>query len=235
MNQWQSAEEQSSHFMMAAPISAGARYYGALTLPLYDLAVLKLVVQGAWGCPLEKEHALYDRCVGKRHLDVGVASGYFLDHAVWPIPRPEIVLMDLNPNSTRFAAHRLRRYAVSEVVGDALLPFPVEGRFDSIGLFHLLHCIPGSHHEKADVLRNSAAVLNPGGVVFGACVTPVDTPLNPFAKAVLKVSHSLGALNNQRDRHSDLVEVLHQTFADVKVEKVGCMSLWEARSPLPKE
>lgn len=216
---------------MTQPISAGARYYGALTLPLYDLAVLKTVVQYAWCCPLQVERALYDRCVGARHLDVGVASGYFLDKATWPVERPEITLMDLNPNSTRYAAHRLRRFDVSEVVGDALEPFPVEGRFDSIGLFHLLHCIPGSLSEKSKVLHNSAAVLKPGGVVFGANVTPVDCRPNLFAKAVLGFSHRLGALNNQKDSHADMEAVLHAAFDDVRVERVGCMSLWEARSP----
>lgn len=216
---------------MDRSISAGARYYGALTLPLYDLAVLRTVVQYAWRCPLSTEQALYNRCVGARHLDVGVASGYFLDHAKWPVEKPEIVLMDLNPNSTRYAAHRLRRYSVSEVVGDALQPFPVEGQFDSIGLFHLLHCIPGSFEEKASVLRHSAAALKPGGVIFGANVTPVDCTPNPFAKLVLGFSHRLGALNNQRDSHADLESVLHQHFSDVQIERVGCMSLWEVRQP----
>lgn len=216
---------------MTTQISSGARYYGAVTLPLYDLAVLRTVVQYAWRCPLAVEQALYDRCVGARHLDVGVASGYFLDRAVWPVAVPEITLMDLNPNSTRYAAHRLRRYDVSEVVGDALDPFPVDGPFNSVGLFHLLHCIPGSLEEKATVLRNAARVLRPDGVVFGANVTPVDCQPNLFAKAVLGFSHRLGALNNQRDSHADMEKVLGDVFTDIRIERVGCMSLWEARGP----
>ena len=216
---------------MDRSISAGARYYGALTLPLYDLAVLRTVVQYAWKCPLSTEQALYDRCIGARHLDVGVASGYFLDRAKWPVERPELVLMDLNPNSTRYAAHRLRRYSVSEVVGDALEPFPVEGGFDSVGLFHLLHCIPGNFEEKALIFQHSAAVLNPGGVVFGANVTPVDCAPNMFAKAVLGLSQFFGALNNQRDSHADLKIQLDRYFEDVRIERVGCMSLWAARQP----
>jgi len=216
---------------MTEPISAGARYYGALTLPLYDLAVLRTVVQYAWRCPLALERALYDRCVGARHLDVGVASGDFLDHAQWPVPQPEVALMDLNPNSTRYAAHRLRRFKITEAVGDALEPFPVDGSFDSIGLFHLLHCIPGDLPAKAQVLRNAAQVLTPNGVVFGANVTPVDCKPNIFAKMVLGFSHRLGALNNQHDSHADMEAILRETFAHVRIERVGCMSLWEARAP----
>lgn len=216
---------------MTDSISAGARYYGAITLPLYDLAVLRTVVQFAWQCPLQTERALYDRCVGARHLDVGVASGYFLDHARWPVAEPEITLMDLNPNSTRYAAHRLRRYKISEIVGDALEPFPVAGEFDSIGLFHLLHCIPGDLPAKAKVLKHASKVLKPDGVVFGANVTPVDCKPNIFAKMVLGFSHRLGALNNQRDSHADMETILHQNFTDVRIERVGCISLWEARAP----
>lgn len=216
---------------MTETISAGARYYGAVTLPLYDFAVLRAVVQYAWRCPLAVEQALYDRCVGARHLDVGVASGYFLDRASWPVPDPDITLMDLNPNSTRYAAHRLRRYSVEEVVGDALEPFPVTGHFDSVGLFHLLHCIPGSLRDKAQVLSNAAQVLAPGGVVFGANVTPVDCRPNLFAKGVLGCSHALGALNNQQDSHEDMQAILRQTFDDVWTERIGCMSLWTACTP----
>lgn len=216
---------------MTKSIDSGARYYGALTLPLYDLAVLRTVVPFAWRCALSKERALYDACVGTRHLDVGVASGYFLDHANWPVDVPHVTLMDLNPKSTQYAAHRLRRFEITEVVGDALQSFPVSGPFDSIGLFHLLHCIPGSIAEKAQVLDNAASVLAPGGVVFGANVTPVDGPKNLFAQAVLSFSHRLGALNNSRDSHADMVDALTQRFDDVQTERVGCMTLWQARTP----
>lgn len=211
-------------------MKAGARYYTALTLPLYDLAVLRTVVPFAWGCPLSEERALYDRCVGARHLDIGVASGYFLDHAAWP-EAPDITLMDLNPNSTRYAAYRLRRFKVTEVAGDALMPFPVAGEFESIGLFHLIHCIPGSIPGKAGVFDHAARVLAPGGVVFGASVTPTDRPKNLFAKAVLGFSQRVGALNNASDSHADLKEVLNTRFAETRIWARGCMTLWEARSP----
>lgn len=216
---------------MAATISAGARYYGAITLPLYDWAVLKTVVQYAWCCPLSLEQDLYNRSVGAKHLDVGVASGYFMHHAKWPVEKPEITLMDLNPNSTKYAANRLGRYTVSEVVGDALQPFPTKDKFDSVGMFHLLHCIPGDLKEKSAVLKNAGQVLAPDGVVFGANVTPVDCQPNLFAKSVLMFSHSLGALNNQRDSHADMEAVLDENFEDYNLQRVGCMSLWEARKP----
>lgn len=214
-----------------SPMNAGARYYKALTLPLYDLAVLRTVVPFAWGCALAEERALYDRCVGRRHLDVGVATGYFLKHAAWPVARPDITLLDLNPNSILYAARRLRRFTVTEATGDALDPFPVAGPFDSIALFHLIHCIPGSSAEKARVLDNAAAVLAPGGTVFGASVTPAGLRTSLFASAVLGFANRLGALNNAKDNHCELKHAIDSRFRDTRVWLRGCMTLWEARNP----
>ena len=248
-------------------MNAGARYYGALTLPLYDWAVLHTVVPYAWQCPLAKEQAMYnDNVVGsRRHLDIGVASGYFLQHTTtWGLPQKEaeenhcqppsveITLMDLNPNSTKYAAHRLRQMKlfskVHEVVGDALEPFPLlhqEGEkpqrmwFDSIAMFHLLHCIPGNLREKAVALEHAARVLHPEtGVLFGANVTPADyrptgasVVQDAFAKAVLAFSHRMGALNNQHDSHADMEAILQNGFEEYHLERVGYMTLWKASKP----
>lgn len=216
---------------MTSYLSRGARYYGAMTLPLYDMAVLRVVVPLAWGCPLSEERALYERCVGARHLDIGVASGYFLDKAAWPVPQPQIALMDLNPKSVRYAAHRLRRFDPEQAIGDARQPFPFGEPFDSIGLFHLIHCIPGGMAEKAAVFDHAARALAPGGVVFGASVTPADRPRNLFARGVLTFSNRLGALNNRDDSHAALKAALEARFADTRVWARGAMTLWEARSP----
>lgn len=212
-------------------IHPGARYYGAITLPLYDAAVLGVAVPFGWGVSLRDELAMYDRCVGPRHLDVGVASGYFLDRTLWPVERPEITLMDLNPNATQYAARRLRRYTVREVVGDALEPFPVDGKFDSIGLCHLLHCMPGEIADKEQVFDHAINRLTPDGVVFGASVTPFGMKPNPLAKLILWGSNRKGALNNLRDSHDALRRAIEKRFRTVKINLTGLMTTWEARDP----
>ena len=221
----------TSDFKGPQEIHSGARYYGALTLPLYDAAVLRIAVPFGWGISLGEELAMYDRCAGQRHLDVGVASGYFLDRTIWPVDRPQITLMDLNPNATSYAARRLRRYDVREVVGDALEPFPVDGRFDSIGLFHLLHCMPGEIADKEQVFDHAIDRLAPGGVVFGASVTPLGLNPNPLARLILWGSNRKGALNNLRDSHEALKSALERRFRDARVKLTGLMTTWEARDP----
>ncbi len=210
---------------------AGARYYGALTLPLYDAAVLNVAVPHAWGVPLSVERGMYDRLVGARHLDIGVATGYFLRKALEDRDEAEITLMDLNENATRYAAEKLQRFDVTEVVGDALEPFPVSGWFDSIAMFHLLHCMPGTVAEKAVAFDHAIAVLAEGGVCFGASVTPAGRTLNLFGRAVLAASNRTGALNNADDDHDALRAEIESRFRDTRIELRGVMTLWEARDP----
>ncbi len=216
---------------MSGEIHAGARYYGALTLPLYDAAVLNIAVPFAWGVPLEVGRGMYRRLVGARHLDIGVATGYFLRKAMAERDAGAITLMDLNENATRYAADRLKRFDVTQAVGDALEPFPVEGPFDSIGMFHLLHCMPGTVAEKAVALDHAIAVLAEGGVCFGASVTPAGRRLNPFGRLVLNASNRTGALNNAADDHDALRAEIERRFRDTKIELHGVMTLWEAREP----
>ena len=216
---------------MSAKIHPGARYYGALTLPLYDAAVLNIAVPYAWGVPLSVEREMYRRLTRARHLDIGVATGYFLRKALAGRDEAQITLMDLNPNATRYAAEKLKRFDVTEAVGDALEPFPVAGQFDSIAMCHLLHCMPGTVAEKAVAFDHARAVLAEGGVCFGASVTPAGRSLNPFGRLVLSGSNRTGALNNADDDHDALRAEIEARFRDTKIELRGVMTLWEARNP----
>ena len=210
---------------------AGARYYGALTLPLYDAAVLNIAVPYGWGVPLKTGREMYRRLVGARHLDIGVATGYFLRKALEERDEAEITLMDLNENATRYAADKLRRFDVTQAVGDALEPFPVDGPFDSIAMFHLLHCMPGTVAEKAVAFDHAIEVLAPGGVCFGASVTPAGRKLGPLGRMILTASNKTGALNNAADDHDALRAEIESRFHDTKIELQGVMTLWEARNP----
>lgn len=210
---------------------AGARYYGALTLPLYDAAVLNIAVPYGWGVPLKTGREMYRRLVGARHLDIGVATGYFLRKALEERDEAEITLMDLNENATRYAADKLRRFDVTQAVGDALEPFPVDGPFDSIAMFHLLHCMPGTVAEKTVAFDHAIEVLAPGGVCFGASVTPAGRKLGPLGRMILTASNKTGALNNAADDHDALRAEIESRFHDTKIELQGVMTLWEARNP----
>ena len=116
--------------------------------------------------------ARYDSHVGARHLDVGVGTGWFLDHCRWPVESPKITLLDLNQNSLSAASDRIRRYAPATVQANVLDRVDLgDALFDSIGANFLFHCLPGELEGKAaTVASNLRPYLASGGVFFGSTI-----------------------------------------------------------------
>jgi SAM-dependent methyltransferase len=213
---------------------AGQAVYSRWTLRLYDLYVLGLSCRLAWRCPASALLAQYDAHVGARHLDVGVGSGYFLDRCRFPVPRPEIVLLDLNDASLAFAARRIARLAPRTCRADVLAPLPIiEGfeRFDSVGLGFLLHCLPGDMDYKARALAHLAAVLKPEGVLFGSTVLAADVRHNRLGAALVDIYNRKGIFSNRGDSLAGLRAALDASFTDVSVTMRGAVALFSARRP----
>lgn len=214
-----------------ASVEAGQAVYSPFVLSVYDAFVLGFSNHVLWRCPTAELKALYDRNVGARHLDIGVGTGYFLDRARWPVPTPAITLLDLNPNSLAAAASRIGRYAPRTVVADALAPLPDLGRFDSVGLCYLLHCLPGAIPAKAAVFDHVRPLLAPGAHVFGATIVQGDAPRGWAAQRLMELYNSKGIFSNRDDRAEDLEAALRSRFADVRVGLEGAVALFEARVP----
>jgi hypothetical protein len=96
-------------------IEAGQAVYSPMVLRTYDSIVLGLSNRFLWRCPTAELLRLYDRNVSERHLDVGVGTGYFLDKSRWPVAKPAITLLDLNPNCLTMASRRIRRFTPQTV------------------------------------------------------------------------------------------------------------------------
>ena len=210
---------------------AGQAVYSRWTLRLYDLYVLGLSCRLAWRCPAGTLLAHYDAHVSAHHLDVGVGSGYFLDRCKFPVPRPELVLLDLNEASLGFAAHRIGRLAPRTCRADVLEPLPLAERFDSIGLGFLLHCLPGDMPYKARALANLAAVLNPQGVLFGSTSLAADVRHNRLGAALVDLYNRKGIFSNRGDSAAGLGAALEESFADVSITVRGAVALFSARRP----
>ena len=108
----------------ADPAHAGQAIYNPLTLSLYDLVVLGVSNRFIWRCPTREILRLYDERITSNHLDVGVGTGWYLDHCSFPDPDPRLGLMDLNRSSLGKAAARLRRYRPEIRQADILKPLP---------------------------------------------------------------------------------------------------------------
>lgn len=70
-----------------SPGTAGAKPYSPLALFIYDFFVLKFMAHFVWRCstsavtlPFFRKHIARGR--GKKHLDIGVGTGWFLQNAM---------------------------------------------------------------------------------------------------------------------------------------------------------
>ena len=209
----------------------GAAIYGPVVLAAYDAFVLGFSNRCVWRCPTPRLLAHYDAHVSANHLDVGVGTGYFLDRCRFPAPDPALALLDLHPAALRWAGRRLRRYRPRAHLGDVLRPLELGGaRFDSIGLNYVLHCLPGDLATKAAAFDHLAAVLNPGGVLFGATILGRGVPRNRLARALMTAYNRRGVFANVGDDAAGLERELGRRFRDLRVEVVGCVALFAARS-----
>ena len=211
-------------------VEAGQAVYSPLVLRTYDWIVLGFSNRLLWRCPTTALRRLYDRNVSDRHLDVGVGTGYFLDKAKWPVAKPAITLLDLNPNCLATASSRIRRFSPQTVLANILAPLPALEHFRSAGLCYLLHCLPGAIPEKAVVFDHLAPLLAPGARVFGATIVQGSAPRSRAAQALMNLYNKKGIFSNAADTVEDLDAALRKQFRDVEIRILGTVALFEARA-----
>src|SRR4051794_17593958 len=93
-----------SHPAIDPESAKGIAVYTNSVLWMYNLFVIGFSSSFAWKCPSRFIQELYDQHVSNKHLDVGVGTGYFLDHCRFPTTTPAVSLLDLNPNCLQITA-----------------------------------------------------------------------------------------------------------------------------------
>ena len=210
-------------------VAAGHAFYTRRSLAVYDLAILGWFSRLAWRCPAHRIVANYDRHVSANHLDVGVGTGYFLDHCRFPNPpdRPRLALMDLNTSCLGVASERLARFDHETIEANVLEPITYDGpRFDSVGLNYLLHCLPGDIGSKAVVFDHLIALANPGASVFGATLLHDGVHRNWFARRVMARNNARGIFSNSNDDLDGLRSALTERLSNVSLATVGCVGVF---------
>ncbi|MFZ5563626.1 MAG: class I SAM-dependent methyltransferase [Thermodesulfobacteriota bacterium] len=211
----------------AKQAAAGAAIYSRLVLAVYDVEVLWFEIPFAFKCPLRELTRFFNENVSARHLDVGVGTGYFLDHCRFPADRPVIHLLDLNKNSLEKTARRIRRYNPVAHQWNALEPphldLPV---FDSISAMNFLHCLPVTLFDKEAVFKNLAPLLRKGGVFFGVTALGQGVSGGPLYRFFNALYNRLSVFSNLGDNMDDLETVLARNFSDYSIRRVGCMAFF---------
>ena len=214
----------------AEQVEAGHAFYTRRSLTMYDPAILGFFSRVAWKCPASRVLEHYDRHVTANHLDVGVGSGYFLDHCRFPDERPRLGLMDVNEACLEMTMCRVSRYRPEVYRANVLAPIAFEARpFDSLALNYLLHCLPGALDTKGAVFENLAPLVSPGGVVFGATLLHGGVHRNRLARHVMKRNNARGIFSNAGDDVDGLRLMLETHLVDAVIEIVGCVALFSGR------
>ncbi len=208
---------------------SSAYRYPPVALRLYDFVAYRVDAPLLWRCSVGDLQALYDVQVGARHLDVGVGTGYLLDRCRFPVPAPQITLMDLNAAPLAFAARRLRRYAPHCHRADMLRPWGLApGCFDSVALSNVLVCAAGAMPEKAVAFDHARECLAPGGRLFGATVLNGGVRQTRRSRLALRLLNRRGVFDNLGDHRDDLEAALASRFDRYEIRARGSAALFTA-------
>ncbi|MEV6975263.1 class I SAM-dependent methyltransferase [Kitasatospora sp. NPDC093806] len=225
-----STDHGHQHADLDQAVLDGQAPYHRRALNFYDLVVFRGSAPLFWRCSPRNFQQMYNTCLGAKHLEIGVGTGYLLEHSRFPVSNPQVTLADLNPSTLDFTAERLAHINTTKVVANALEPLPVPAEsHDSAALSFLLHCIPGSLREKGVAIKHAAAAVKPGGIVFGSTVLSSGVPVTGAGRWLMNNLNAKGVFHNDRDDLEDLRDQLKQNFDDFDLVTRGSVGLFRAR------
>ncbi|KAI0738334.1 S-adenosyl-L-methionine dependent methyltransferase [Daedaleopsis nitida] len=222
-------------------MEASASVYSSLALYFYDLVVLAVSNAFAWRCRTATvQLPFYQKHLGESaHLEIGVGTGYYPSASVPSLAKTKLVtLVDLNPATLLFSRRRLvnagYKGEIDTLVHNVFSPLPesMHGRYDSVALFYLFHCLPGSLPQKAtDVFASIIPALAPGGIVFGSTILGQGVSHNWLGTRLMGVYNKKGIFGNTADAEEGLRAALAESFDEFEVRVVGVVALFVARNP----
>jgi len=214
----------------------GASSYSGWRLAIYDFWVLGVVNTFAWKCPTSKYLIPFfrDNVSATTHLDIGVGTGYFLEHGGIPTTT-HVVLCDISISALKTATDRVPPpvQVGPPLVADILQPLPTDDKFASVSMFYLLHCLPGPVQRKVVIFDHIKHNMTPDGVLAGATVLgPRSGWVDSWFGALLRgfVVRD-GIMDNLDDNAESITAALQKNFEEVESEIVGTVLLFKAKYP----
>jgi SAM-dependent methyltransferase len=216
--------------LTAERVKRSQQFFNKLTLPFYDFVLYGLVSHHAWGMPVAKLDAHYQRYTRLNHLEVGVGTGYLLDRVEFPAKPTRLALMDLSEPCLERTARRVARHAPQAYVQNLLEPMRHQlAHFDSIALNYVMHCVPGSFKEKHVAFLNLSSLLGPHGVLFGTTVLGEGVRKNWLARPAMWLLNTIGLFNNRHDNARDLERFLRAHFQVLEFYVAGATAVFAVR------
>jgi ubiquinone/menaquinone biosynthesis C-methylase UbiE len=209
----------------------GASVYSPTILKVYDLCVNGLSHRFVWQCPTKTVLLpFYKEHLGLKHLDVGVGTGFFIARAGLTSSH-QVGLLDLNENCLRAAAAQVKQAKVQTFRRDIMQPSaePADTGYDSISMFHVLHCLPGTMDDKETAIANLKRYLSKTGVLYGVTILGAEANHNAIGRRLLKIYNDKGIMHNLGDTLDDLQRMLRRQFQNVQVRRHNKVALFVAR------
>ena len=208
----------------------GIKAYTPFFLHLYDFLVIGIFTRFFWKCEGQRYIEMYRRHAGRRHADIGVGTGYFVDHAALDARMQQLALIDLNENCLRHTAQRLQRYVPDCYVRNAFQPISIGHTVDSVCIGGLIHCAPGTMREKGRIFDAIAPLCAPGTTLFGYTLIGKGAPMSWYARMLMGFMNWLRVVDNRGDSLESLHAELSQRFSQVEVWLVGCNAFFTAKN-----
>ena len=209
-----------------------AKGYSQLMLELYDFLILRLSSTLVWRCSTSALVLLYSHHLSRRHLEVGVGTGYLLKRGAFPSHSVQLLMIDCNPRVLRHAQRRLVRHDPKAVVLDVMqADWPDLPKQQSIGFNYVWHGLQGTAEQRAAVFGRFAALLTADGVLFGSTVRGVHPQMSALARLASQRWLDGGLFNNHGDTPEVLNLYLSRYFAEVNVWLQGEVILFVAKQP----
>lgn len=202
----------------------GAKVYTPVSLKLYDWWVLNISNSYAWHCDTNKyliPH--FKNYLSDRHMDIGVGTGFYLKKSLNYIKE-----ISLTHTKKYIPGDKL----INCLQHDIFHPFSNElnASYNSISLFYLLHCLPGTMREKKKAIENIRYLLTEEGVLYGTTILGKGVKHNFFGKKLMSVYNKKGIFCNYSDSVDSLEEILSSLFHDISIHVQGTVALFTAKN-----
>ncbi|KAF4946647.1 hypothetical protein FGADI_11036 [Fusarium gaditjirri] len=225
-------------------------------LPFYDILIHRISVPFIWRCSTKNIlRPLFSNNFSRRHVDIGVGTGYFPRRAIKDTARDpkdqHLALVDMSEYALVTARRRvLSKYPeaqVSCVQADAVLPLPESLRgqkFTSASLFLVIHHMSQPTASKVNAITNAKSLLTKDGVLVGCTVlgkqwektdqgykVKSEEPLGRAATSLLGYCNRRGGFDNWHDDPNILTEALKAGFEEVETSVIAMMFVFRASKP----
>lgn len=207
----------------------GQLFFSVMSHHLYDVGLYRFVTQRIWRCPTQRLMDNYVENISDEHLEIGVGSGFFLEHTLCTDFVRRLELLDLNKRCLTKSATRLKQFAPRIHHHNILEPLEAGCyKFSSVGMNYVLHCISGGFRRNQRIFENVQSHLVKGGVFFGATLVRQPVHAGVLSWFFMNLLNALGIFNNAHHTVGELRRALQASFCEVEISMVGNAAIFKA-------